>query len=68
VVKRLNDRLVERAIAAEGTCTGEHGIGYGKSGYLVAERGADAVDAMRAVKAALDPEGLFNPGKVLPDR
>jgi D-lactate dehydrogenase (cytochrome) len=66
VVKRLNDRLVERAIAAEGTCTGEHGIGYGKSGYLVAERGRDAVEAMRAVKSALDPEGLFNPGKVLP--
>ena len=67
VVKRLNERLVERAIAAEGTCTGEHGVGYGKSGYLVAERGREAVDAMRAVKAALDPEGLLNPGKVLPD-
>ena len=58
--------LVRRAIAMEGTCTGEHGIGLGKKKYLVAEHGEVAVEVMRAVKAALDPRNLLNPGKVLP--
>ena len=62
----ISRRVVERAIAMEGTCTGEHGIGLGKKKYLVAEHGEVAVDVMRALKAALDPRNLLNPGKVLP--
>ena len=63
----ISERVVERAIAMEGTCTGEHGIGLGKRKYLVREHGESAVAAMRAIKAALDPDNLLNPGKVLPD-
>jgi D-lactate dehydrogenase (cytochrome) len=59
-------RLVERAQAMGGTCTGEHGIGQGKQKYLKAELGSEAIDAMRAVKQALDPQNIFNPGKILP--
>jgi D-lactate dehydrogenase (cytochrome) len=62
----ISERVVERAIAMEGTCTGEHGIGLGKRKYLVPEHGAVAVDAMRALKTALDPHNLLNPGKILP--
>ncbi|MBV8889753.1 MAG: FAD-binding protein [Alphaproteobacteria bacterium] len=61
---RLNDRMVERALAMEGTCTGEHGIGYGKMDFLVAEHG-EAVEVMRTIKLALDPENLLNPGKIV---
>ena len=61
--ERLNHRLVERALAMDGTCTGEHGIGLGKQEWLVHELG-DAVEVMRTVKRALDPKNLFNPGKV----
>lgn len=59
-------RLVERAQAMDGTCTGEHGIGQGKQKYLETELGPEAVDAMRALKAALDPHNILNPGKILP--
>ncbi len=62
---RLNERLIARALAMGGTCTGEHGVGYGKVKYLEAEHG-DAVDVMRAIKRALDPDNRMNPGKVLP--
>lgn len=62
----ISSRVVERAIAMEGTCTGEHGIGLGKRKYLAKEHGDVAVDVMRALKQALDPQQLFNPGKILP--
>jgi D-lactate dehydrogenase (cytochrome) len=60
----FHDRLVRRAIAHDGTCTGEHGVGYGKSAYLELEHGPAGVRLMRAIKRALDPDDLFNPGKV----
>ena len=62
---RVNERLVERALAMEGTCTGEHGVGLGKKRFMHAEHGA-ALAVMRAIKRALDPLNLLNPGKVLP--
>ncbi len=58
-------RLVERALAMEGTCTGEHGVGEGKKKYLLAEHGAGTLDAMRALKQAFDPDNIMNPGKIL---
>ncbi|HEX3863279.1 MAG TPA: FAD-linked oxidase C-terminal domain-containing protein [Stellaceae bacterium] len=61
---RLNDRMVARALEMEGTCTGEHGIGFGKMDFLVAEHG-DAVSVMRSIKRALDPLDIMNPGKIL---
>jgi len=63
-VKALNGRLVARALRLGGTCTGEHGIGLGKQKYLLDEHGEDAVAVMRALKTALDPAGLMNPGKI----
>jgi D-lactate dehydrogenase (cytochrome) len=61
---RLNQRLVRRALAMGGTCTGEHGIGIGKQEFLVEEAGAGAVALMRQIKTTLDPRGILNPGKI----
>jgi D-lactate dehydrogenase (cytochrome) len=61
----LLERLVERALAMEGTCTGEHGVGQGKIKYLAAEFGEATLAAMRAVKDALDPQDIMNPGKIV---
>jgi D-lactate dehydrogenase (cytochrome) len=59
------ERLVERALAMDGTCTGEHGVGQGKMKYLHAEHGEPALEAMRAIKRALDPLDIMNPGKIV---
>jgi len=60
----VNERMVMRAIAMGGTCTGEHGVGYGKLGFLEHEHG-EALSVMRQIKRALDPENLMNPGKII---
>jgi D-lactate dehydrogenase (cytochrome) len=61
---RLNDRMVTRALAMDGTCTGEHGVGYGKMDFLFAEHG-EAVNVMASIKRAIDPDNLMNPGKII---
>ncbi|RHY48667.1 hypothetical protein DYB30_006205 [Aphanomyces astaci] len=63
-IQAFSDRLIERALAAGGTCTGEHGIGLGKKKYLALEHGGATTDVMRAIKAALDPHEILNPGKL----
>jgi D-lactate dehydrogenase (cytochrome) len=65
--KDLLERLVQRALTMEGTCTGEHGVGQGKMHYLLAEHGAAALQVMRSIKQALDPDNIMNPGKIIPD-
>jgi len=62
--ERLYQRLVRRALSLDGTCTGEHGIGCGKIDFLIAEHG-EAVSVMRAIKTAIDPDNIMNPGKIL---
>ena len=57
-------RMVHRAIALDGTCTGEHGVGMGKRDYLYEELGEGTVELMKTIKKAVDPLNLFNPGKV----
>ena len=64
ICSEINHRLVERAISMDGTCTGEHGVGQGKIGYLKSEHG-EAFEVMRTLKQAFDPENIMNPGKVL---
>ncbi len=63
--RQFHERLVVRAIAMDGTCTGEHGVGQGKIKYLEAEHGKAAVEVMRSLKRALDPDDIFNPGKIV---
>ncbi len=65
LAKQFNARLVDRALAMEGTCTGEHGVGMGKQESLAKEHG-EAVDVMRDIKKVFDPDNLMNPGKVVP--
>ena len=60
----LNHKLVSRALALEGTCTGEHGVGLHKMDFLLTEAGSGAVDLMRTIKRALDPHNILNPGKI----
>ena len=64
VAEDLSHRMVQRAIALEGTCTGEHGIGLHKMGFLLDEAGVGAVEMMRTLKRALDPKNIMNPGKI----
>ena len=59
------ERLVYRALAMEGTSTGEHGVGQGKKKYLGSEYGPEALDLMRRIKQAFDPDGILNPGKII---
>jgi len=65
LAKAFNQRLVERALRLEGTCTGEHGIGMGKQASLQAELGDDVIGLMRDIKKVFDPDNLMNPGKVV---
>lgn len=64
-VKGFYERLIRRAIAMEGTCTGEHGVGRGKMAFLELEHGAQGVALMRQIKQALDPKNILNPGKIV---
>ncbi len=63
--KRFVERLVERALEMEGTCTGEHGVGQMKMKYLESEHGIEALSVMRSIKHALDPQNIMNPGKIV---
>jgi D-lactate dehydrogenase (cytochrome) len=64
LAEELNHKLVARALSLEGTCTGEHGVGLHKMDFLLTEAGAGAVDMMRTIKRALDPDNIMNPGKI----
>ena len=64
LAEKLNHELVQRAIDVQGTCSGEHGIGLHKMGFLVNEAGAGAIEMMRTIKRSLDPKNIMNPGKI----
>jgi len=64
-VEECVQRMVDRALEMEGTCTGEHGIGLGKKKSLLKELGVDTIAVMKSIKAALDPHWLMNPGKII---
>ena len=64
--ERLNERLVRRALSMGGTITGEHGVGMGKQKYMKSQHGTGALALMHAIKQAIDPENIMNPGKMLP--
>jgi D-lactate dehydrogenase (cytochrome) len=63
--ERINHALVTQAIDADGTCTGEHGIGLHKKQFMAHEHGEDALDLMRSLKMAFDPQNILNPGKII---
>lgn len=65
--RRVNEAMIAHALSVGGTCTGEHGIGIGKRDHMLREHGADSIALMRRIKDALDPGGLFNPGKIFKD-
>ncbi len=64
-IHKINDNLIQRTIEVGGTCTGEHGIGYGKMKYLSQQYGQGGVDMMRMIKKGIDPNNIMNPGKVI---
>jgi D-lactate dehydrogenase (cytochrome) len=65
--RAINEDMIAHALSVGGTCTGEHGIGLGKREAMLREHGAESIAMMRAIKQALDPDGLFNPGKIFLD-
>lgn len=66
LLETVNENLIRRTLAAGGSCTGEHGVGYGKIKYLERQYGPGAITMMRAIKQSLDPFNIMNPGKVVP--
>jgi len=64
IAEDLNHKLVARTLRMGGTCSGEHGVGLHKMGFLLDEAGAGAVEVMRSIKRALDPKNIMNPGKI----
>jgi len=63
--EKVNENIIARTLAVGGTCTGEHGVGYGKMQHLERQYGTDTVHMMKAIKKALDPSNTMNPGKVV---
>jgi D-lactate dehydrogenase (cytochrome) len=65
--RRVNEAMIDHALSVGGTCTGEHGIGIGKRSAMLREHGSESIALMRRIKDAIDPTGLFNPGKIFLD-